>query len=203
MKKALLATTFLLVLSGNSYADEKQAIAECAAKKGDADRLVCYDALARSLGVDEPKTTSTKGEGEWQVSINESPIDDSKNVYLSVFSEKTVRSGYKTVRPSLFIRCSENTTNVFLSWDVYLGLDSTRMLTRFDDAKATTSTWLISTDRKSVFVRGSDVAFAKKMMEHEKLLVQVTPYGENPVMATFNIQGLPEAIKPLREACHW
>lgn len=199
----LLLIAILIVCAGSSYGSEKQEIAKCAAKQSDTARLVCYDALARSLGVDKPKTTTTKGKGEWSIRVEKSPIDDSKNVYLYVNSQETVRSGYKVVRPSLFIRCAENTTNVFLNWELYLGLDSTQMLTRFDDAKATTDTWSISTDNKSVFVRGSDISFAKKMMKYNKMLVQITPYGENSVMTTFNIRGLSEAIKPLREACNW
>jgi type VI secretion system protein VasI len=73
------------------------------------------------------------------------------------------------------------------------------MLTRFDGEKATTEAWSISTDNKAVFVRGSDITFAKKMMNHKTLLTQITPYGESPVMATFPVAGLSGAIKPLRE----
>lgn len=202
MKTAVLITIFFFIATGSAYSSEKQEIAKCAAKQSDAARLICYDQLARSLGVDKPKTT-VQGKGDWNIRVDHSPIDDSRNVYLSVDSQETVLSGYNAVRPSLFIRCAENTTNVFVNWGLYLGLDSTRMLTRFDDAKATTNKWSISTDNKTVFVRGSDIAFTKKMMNYNKLLVQITPYGESPVMATFNIRGLSGAIKPLREACHW
>ncbi|SOC51452.1 type VI secretion system protein VasI [Chromohalobacter canadensis] len=203
MRRILIAITITLAFHPAAYADQKREIAKCAEKESDAARLICYDKLAESLGVDEPVTTSTKGSGEWSVTTRRSLIDDSTNVYLSVQSEETVRSGYNTVRPSLHVRCKENTTNVFLTWNLYLGLDETRMLTRFDKAKATTKTWSISTDNKAVFVRGSDIGFAKRMMRHEKLLTQITPYGESPVVATFKIGGLSEAIKPLRNACHW
>lgn len=189
--------------SSMALADTKQDIAKCAATSADAARLVCYDAIARRLGVDKPSSTTISGSGKWSIRSDKSPIDDSVNVYLSIQSKEPVRSGYNTVRPSLFIRCSENKTNVFLNWGLYLGLDSTRMLTRFDSENATTETWSISTDNKAVFVRGSDITFAKKMMSHDKLLTQITPYGESPVMATFPIAGLSEAIKPLRQACNW
>jgi type VI secretion system protein VasI len=193
----------LTMSTGTVSADENKEIAKCAAKGSDAARLICYDALAQSLGVEKPKTTTSRGSGKWSVRTDQSPIDDSLNVSVSVHSEETVRSGYNIVSPSLFVRCAEKRTNVFLNWGLYLGLDSTRMLTRFDETPATTNTWSISTDNKAVFVRGSDIAFAKKMMNHDKLLIQISPYGESPVMATFNISGLSEAIKPLREACSW
>ncbi len=193
----------LLLFSGLVFADTKIEIAKCATKDSDAARLVCYDSLAARLGVERPKSKISTGVGKWKVREDRSPIDDSVNVYLSITAAETVRSGYNTVRPSLYIRCAENKTNVFLTWDLYLGLDSTTMLTRFDKQKATTSKWSISTDNKAVFVRGSDIDFARKLMNHNKLLTQITPYGESPVMATFEISGLQEAIKPLREACHW
>lgn len=76
-------------------------------------------------------------------------------------------------------------------------------MTRFDRAKAQTKTWSISTDNKAAFVPGNDVAFAKEMMNYGKMLTQVTPYGEVPVTAVFNIEGLKEAVKPIRKACRW
>jgi type VI secretion system protein VasI len=184
-------------------ADIKKDIATCAAKSSDIERLSCYDELAKSLNVANPHVTTTKGNGNWSVRIEKSPIDDSENVILSVSSDNTIKSGYNIVNPTLIVRCSENVTNVYIAWDLYLGINSTDMTTRFDDEKATTRTWSISTDHKAVFVSTGDVAFAKKMMNHDKLLAQIIPYGESPVMATFSIHGLSEKIKPLRKACKW
>lgn len=201
--KYLIGAICAFSITGLAGAAEKQEIAKCAAKNGDAARLICYDTLARSLAVDKPISTVVHGSGKWKATIDRSPIDDSENVYLSVEAEETIRSGYKTAKPTLNIRCAEQKTNVFITWDLYLGLESTQMLTRFDTAKATSDTWSISTNNTAVFVRGSDIGFAKKMMNHEKLLAQITPYGESPVMATFRVAGLSEAVKPLRKACGW
>ena len=193
----------LLSTSLNSWADQTKDIAVCASKGTDATRLICYDSLAVKLGVDKPKTKITKGKGKWTVREDRSQIDDSVNFTLSLSSNEKVRSGYNNVQPRLYVRCSENKTNVFLTWDLYLGLQQTDMLTRFDKLKASTSSWSLSTNNKAVFVKGSDIDFAKKLMKHKKLLTQITPYGQSPVMTTFNISGLTEAIKPLREACKW
>lgn len=178
-------------------------VAVCAAKDSDAIRLICYDEIAKSLGVDKPVTKITKGKGKWRIREDTSAIDDSVNVYLSLAANETVKSGYNSVIPELHIRCAENKTNVFVTWGLYLGLDETKMLTRFDKEKATTTTWSISTNNKSVFVRSGDINYAKTLMKHEKLLLQITPYNENPVVATLDIGGLEEAIKPLRGACQW
>lgn len=35
------------------------------------------------------------------------------------------------------------------------------------------------------------------------MIVRFTPFNESPVTAKFNITGLEEAIKPLRDSCGW
>lgn len=202
MTKLLLAAVMSL-MSTQAVAGLKSEIAKCAAKAGDAARLICYDALAHRLHVDKPKIGAQRGAGKWDITTKTSPIDDSTNVYLSVDAEKPVQSGYNSVRPTLVIRCAQNHTNVFIVWGLYLGLDSTHMLTRIDRQKAHTNSWSISSDTKAVFVQGGDIAYAQSLMGHHVLLAQITPYGENPVMAEFDISGLSKAIEPLRKACHW
>lgn len=201
--QGLFALLITVLFMGTALAAEKEEIAKCATRDSSAERLVCFDALAKSIGVDKPQTTVTAGAGKWLVSSKKSPINDSTNVLLSLNAEQAVRSGYNTVTPVLIIRCSEGKTNAFISWDIYLGLESATMLTRLDKEAAVTETWDISTDNKAVFVSGSDIEFAKQLMKHQTLLAQITPYGESPVMTTFEVGGLTEAIKPLREVCKW
>ncbi|GAB6041403.1 hypothetical protein JCM17961_20770 [Endothiovibrio diazotrophicus] len=86
---------------------------------------------------------------------------------------------------------------------LYLGLRKTSVLTRLDKETASTSDWSISTDTKAVFAPTSPIQFTKTLMNHEKLLVQLTPYHDNPATFEFDIGGLPKAIAPLRRACHW
>ncbi|NOQ93772.1 MAG: hypothetical protein GQ547_03955 [Methylophaga sp.] len=168
-------------------------------KKGNKEKK--HSTAKKSTHVPQNKRTSDKG--KWQVREDASLIDDSENVYLSITANELVRSGYNRVRPVLYIRCAENITNVYIMWNLYLGLETTRMLTRFDKQMAITKNWSISSDTKAVFVRGSKINFAKELMSHDKLLAKITPYNEAPVIATFDIAGLWESIKPLRQACHW
>ncbi len=144
------------------------------------------------------------GNGQWYVREETSPVDDSTNVYLSLRAEDTIRSRFgKSVRPSLYVRCKENKTEVFINWGVYLGIDQTHVLQRFDGKRAATVLWNISTDHEATFYRSGHIAFARQLVRHEKLLLQTTPYGESPVMVSFRLEGLRSAIKPLRKACGW
>lgn len=203
MFRSLFVISIAALVMGTAHSAEREEIAKCAARKSSAERLVCFDALARSIGVDKPVTTVTTGKGKWHVRSDKSPINDSKNVFLSLNAKQAVRSRYKTVTPTLIIRCSEGKTNAFITWDLFLGVKSTTMLTRLDKEAAVTEAWGISTDSEAVFVSGDDVAFVKQLMPHQTLLAQITPLGESPVMVTFDIGGLAEAIKPLQEACKW
>ncbi len=146
--------------------------------------------------------TKVANKGKWDTSIATSEIDDSQKVILTLAAENTIRSSYRTERPTLYLRCAENKTEAFISWNIFLGSDSTKVLLRYDKEKAKTRRWGLSTDHKATFVRGN-IPFIKKILKHEKLLVQVTPYSDSPVTTTFDLRGLKEAIKPLRKACHW
>jgi type VI secretion system protein VasI len=193
----------VLAVSTVSHADAQRDVARCAAISGDAQRLTCYDELAESMGVAEPASSASEV-GRWNVEVEVSPIDDSRNVFLTVESESAIRNSIgRPVKPVLFIRCKENTTEVFIAWGVYLGLDSTRVLERLDKQDATTTAWNNSTDNKAVFRRGNKIDYVKTLMEHDKVLYQVTPYNESPVMASFDLRGLSEAVEPLRDSCGW
>ena len=180
----------------------KKEIAKCVGKEGDASRLICYDDLAKSMGVDKPKI-STTAKGKWEVSESTSPIDDSVTVVVKLYASDNILNAYgQFTIPTLILRCSENKTNAYVNWDMFLGMDSIKVLSRIDKQKAKTRSWYISTDNKAVFAP-KNISFIKSLFGHDKLLQQLTPYGESPKITSFEIGGLKEAIKPLRKACGW
>jgi type VI secretion system protein VasI len=207
MKLVVLLLVSVLVTPSAFSADNKTDVARCAALPSPTERLTCYDALAIKLGVTGGKSTlispPSKGTGKWSVRTETSPIEDSKNAYLSLESDDMIRGAIGSAQPSLTARCKENKTEVFVTWGVYLGLEETDVLVRLDSEKATRSSWSNSTDNQATFYGGSDIAFLKQLTGHQKLLLEVTPYGESPAMVSFDIQGLSEAIRPLQEACGW
>lgn len=62
-----------------------------------------------------------------------------------------------------------------------------------------------STDSSSLglWSGARSIPFIKGMFGKSELVVRMTPYGESPFMATFDISGLEKRIAPLREACGW
>jgi type VI secretion system protein VasI len=206
VRRLLIPLAILALPSGALSAQrESQPIARCAAITSPATRLDCYDRLAKTLNLDRPAPlpiTAPTGSGKWNVSSEISPVDDSKTVVVSIEANELVGRSYRKSSPTLVLRCKERKTVAYIDWEAYLGLDETRVLTRIDDQPASRTSWSISTDRKASF-HEQPIAFIKSLLGHQRLVSEVTPYGENPVLVTFSIAGLNQAIGPLRETCGW
>lgn len=201
MKRKIAAFTTLFLFSTTSLAaTQEKDLAKCAVITADLDRLECFDSLtkAKKLNTKQPLPT-TEGNGKWNVSWTKNPVDDSKTVTL-VLDADSGRSRWGN-NISMVARCKSNKTNLYINWNDYLGRKA-RVLSRIGSNKAVTRTWSISTDSKATF-HPRPISFLKEMMKSDKLVAQITPYNESPVTAIFNTAGLVNAIKLLRETCHW
>lgn len=193
-----------LLIFNNTYADiPKSEFAECSSKKGDLDKIKCFDNLANKYNLNGVQTSrkEIQDSGKWNVSIDTNPIDDTKTVtlYLLADSGKSSMLGQPVV---LFIRCKSLETNVFINWSDYLGSEAT-VLTRIGKEKAETRNWNLSTDSQATFLPRNEVDFLNKLLIVDSFVAQVTPYNESPVTAIFDVKGLSNAITPLRETCNW
>jgi type VI secretion system protein VasI len=105
----------------------------------------------------------------------------------------------------LLIRCKENETELYFHFaddfmrDIQGGSEITYRLDKLPAGKGYFSE---STNHESLFARAA-IPFIKTLLGHERLFIRATPYNDNNIQAEFEIAGLGDAIKPLREACRW
>lgn len=195
---------FVLLILNNAYADiPKTEFAECSSKKGTLDKIECFDNLAQKYNLNglQSSIEEIQNSGKWNVSIDTNPIDDSKTVTLNLVADSGKSSTFREP-VILFIRCKSLKTNVFINWRDYLGNEA-RVLTRIGQEKAETRRWSLSTNSQATFFPINEIDYLKKLLVVDSFVAQVTPYNENPITAVFDIRGLDNAIKPLRETCRW
>lgn len=196
-----IAAIFLLVCTPAIAAP-----VECAKISSDLDRLACYD---KEVGR-TPTALPAASKGAWLVNSEKSALTDKTDVYLSVASDEIVDCGWnRGDKIRLFVRCLDNATSLIVATQCHMtssGYNDYGDVTyRLDDEKARTVGMDASTNNRSLGLwnGGKSIPVIKQMFGKTKMIVKMTPYGENPFTATFTISGLEEAVKPLREACAW
>jgi len=148
--------------------------------------------------------------GNWRKSERTSEMDDFKNVYFSVRADEDIpRShGMGTVRPTLLIRCMENRTTIYVNWGRYITTGGVyinhQVRYRIDDRDPVQANWSISTNFESTGEwRGRGISLLRSMKGATRFLVETTPYGENSVLASFDVTGFDAAAAEVAERCHW
>lgn len=180
-------------------------IAACATVEDDAERLSCYDGLAAEILTLSPTKAGLAING-WSVTQEASLIEKGQNVFMSVDANETIPDGSGgRERPTLWIRCKDGTTSIYVVWDIFLGIDRTSMLHQIDSDTAQGDIWEISRNYKSVgkWSARKSVPFIKSLFGGSKLLTEIVPHDEQAIQVTFDIAGLENAIQPLRQACEW
>ena len=197
MKLPLFALLVTFGVSQEAFA--RQA---CASIQGDAERLECFD---RAF----PAAQSADGQAAWRTEIDTSPLDDSDTVLLYRQSRELI-TNHKGQREhgEIVFFCEEGQTSMHFYFADF-------MLTKFDGGDqvayridalpAVTRAMDVSTDNRGIGLWSSDdaIALATELMAAEQLYVRATPMYESPVGMTFDLDGLEEALAPLRAACAW
>ena len=206
MKRVTHLLLAAFATTGAIAQDLVPALAACAKNTSPTTRLACFDALAAKHASPVSSTNTSSG-SKWTVSSETSRIDDSKTVILRLQAEGEI-AGWprKTYTPSLVIRCKERQTEAYfvtgMSPMVEYGTDGATITLRIDKAPAFKLRASKSTDGEALFLP-SAVSQIKKMMAGSSLLFEFVPFNSSPQMTTFQIAGLAEALKPVRETCKW
>lgn len=152
----------------------------------------------------EPEPPPGPDLGDWLVSTDSNPLDDSRIIVASLDAVEGT-GGFSDDPVRLYARCRSNRTEVYIVWHDYLGDDgdSTKRVTyRFPPASARAESWGISTDGDSTFVR-RPIPFLRQLVQAERLVLQTTPYLEPPTTAVFALTGSEEVLAPLAQLCNW
>lgn len=202
MKKLILAAAALTV-SAPVMAEQvpSSSIAKCAMVEEDLSRLECFDQIAKVYQLDGQHAVNFQAgyTGKWVVDNKKNPINDSRTVTLTL---KADSGGTRFGKPiTLVARCESNKTELLINWRAYLGSQADVTL-RIGAGDAKTSSWDVSSDKQATYNR-TPTEMLKEMLAADKMVAQVTPFNVDPYTAVFNISGLDQAIKPLRETCNW
>lgn len=204
MKKVFFITAVGFLAYGSSAfsADVRDGVKQCSAISGSVERLACFDRLSSDNGLaSKISAVPVDGVGKWDVNERTNPLDDSRTVFLMLRSDSGSSGTYRKLPIGLVIRCKSNKTELFVNWNDYLGR-SANVVSRIGSNPAKEMSWSMSSDSKATF-KDRSISFIKEMLEADSLVLQTTPYNASPVTAEFDIRGLSEAIKPVRETCGW
>jgi type VI secretion system protein VasI len=172
-----------------------------------AERLLCYDAIFREKTTSEKPAAQTNT--KWQLSTTKSKIDDSESRTLSIESDDDFAAKYRgREKATLILRCHEHATSLyFIIGEHFLAeIQGYGEITyRVDEKKAVKKSFNVSTDNHALglWSGGTAIPFVKQMLGGKKLVIRVTPYNESAVTATFDINGIDDVVKPVREGCKW
>ncbi len=206
MRKNTFGITFISIAlagvslnSGIAYGSLDDDVRACQSIDEVSERLNCYDDLSPApvIEVEEGFT------GNWRTELTESAMDDSRGATLLLQSSNTFADSIgRPISAHLVIRCSENTTNLYINFGRFLGSSSSQIRFRIDDQPPRSETWSLSTNSEAMFAN-NDIGLIRQLMPAHSLVVQTTPYGSNPIQATFTLDGLLNAISPVQQACGW
>ena len=209
MRHALLAILTIFVLAlGTPIKAERVSIAsvsECHSIESPLDRLTCYDNQTDRT-VEE--TIQNDVGKQFIVNVETSKLKDTTDIRISVLSENAVMDKYAIRRKykRLLFQCVENTTSWVLVTDNYMSdrYENKVIEYRIDNEKSKKKKLNTSTDGRHLGLSGSaSISFIKTLFNKTTLVVRYIPYNESRKTVEFNIAGLEEVIKPLRNACNW
>lgn len=179
----------------------------CSDVTSDLDRLACYDKESGRTPTQSPLGSSSTN---WEAQEETSKLSDKKSVFLNARSEEEINCGWnKGAKIWLSLRCHENTTAVIFRTGCHMTSSEYNsygdIQYRVDAEKSKNLSATESTDNRALGLwnGGKAIPLIKELIGGEKLVVKMTPYGENPFTATFNISGLDNVLGPLRKECGW
>ena len=140
--------------------------------------------------------------GNTGLEIDIDPFSQSQRVFVFIYANESFRQYRQSFTPTLIIRCAENVTEMYLNAKTFLSTNALPMRYRIGGRSPEFDMGNTSTDFRMAFFN-SPIGKIKQMTKANSMALSIVPYGEVPMILTFDLTGLSESIKPLRKACHW
>ena len=145
--------------------------------------------------------------GTWKSKTKVSPIDDSKNVFLSLNADKKINTSWprcRAFRPSLHVVCAEGELSAYV-WtcspaDTEDASGTYTVLLRFDKEEAFETSTGPSTDRTALYFENAQEVLAK-MITHKKMLFRFTPFRYSPQITYFDTRNFAKTFTKIRKSC--
>lgn len=193
----IIAAAGILVWSmgpGVAQDDLRMGLGRCAAITADADRLKCFDQIAR------PPMPAAGNAVVWEVQTETSPVDDSR----------VVRVVQKPLGPwtdlsiALHLRCVEGRTTVQVARDSLLAVGrSVKVITRIGTQPATESQWTVGNTSQEALLTENPIGFLRSLPTSGRLFIRVEGVRDQRFDGVFRLDGLAEIRRNLGEACRW
>jgi hypothetical protein len=190
--------------------DSTRRVEICSKTASLADRVVCYDEIARDYGFKTLRDLKSQEQkigqyGFWQVTHRINDMGD-EVIYLKLDSVEPVvsRSGIRRT-PTFTLRCVSKKTDVFLDWKATLtgnrNIKNIHVLYKIDSNPLVSGTWQLSEDNNAAFSPNA-IEFIKSLTDRTKLVLIVTPFADRTATLIFPLKGLAPALDILVKRCY-
>lgn len=174
------------------------------------ERLVCYDGLYRNYDLASGSVADQDEVGFWASGIEVSQISGTEVPFATLQSEQLIPALPRGRAPArLAITCVDGKTSVQMMFaGQAMGTansNSAPITIQFDRQPGRSRSLLLSSDRNALVFYDNEAAieFIGQLQEAEKLFIRVQPQQQRSLTVSFNLQGLDEALMPVREVCGW
>ena len=151
-----------------------------------------------------PPAPPPPNKGAWRTSVREDPVTGSTRHFAGLGASNTTEGHIgQPVTPRLNVRCEDNTTEVWINWENYIGGERQPVTLRIGDGESFNVQAGVSTNNESTFIPTPIPSILKPAADADTLAARTIPYGENPQTAIFNVTGMRAALADLAAACNW
>jgi len=170
----------------------------------DEDRLKAYDSIAseiRSQAPEQQPQQKTPSLFSWTYKEFNDPIDDTKKIVFSKYSEDTVDGIEKAI---LFVRYVNGKADVFISWGRPLKTspeDTVPVTIRFDKEPAFQELWDIGNSYESTFSISS-IDFIQKLFDKSTMAVR-TNGQKGTLTVLFDVTGFKQLVNRYNSQLNW